>query len=153
MSLMRPFTDIQSQMDRLFSDISQSIGLPYEVSTSRQVEPLGGRMWMPSIEISENDNDIKISAEIPGVKPEEIDVEVSGNQVTISGEYRHEEKRTEGRNVHRSEFRYGRFLRRIPLPSEVKSENAKAEFHHGILELTLPKAEESKRRKLKIQSK
>lgn len=149
MSLIRPLVEMQSQMDRLFSDLTQSVGFPTrEEFTRSATEP---RIWMPPIEVSETEEEYCIYAEIPGVKPDDLNVEVTGNILTISGESR-EEHREEKRNIHRCEIQYGRFLRRIPLPGEVRSENAKAEFKNGLLELHLPKAEESKRKRIKVSA-
>lgn len=151
MSLIRPLVEMQNQMDRLFGDITQGFNFPREEYGTR-LHPQEQRVWMPAIELSETDNEYVLSAEVPGVQPDKLDIEVTGNILTISGESQSERKE-EGRNVHRSEFRYGRFLRRIQLPGEVKSENAKAEFKNGVLELHLPKSEAGKSRKIKVQSK
>lgn len=152
MSLSRPIVDLQTQMERLFGDLTQGFGFPNREEMAGRYLPSGELKWIPAIEVSETENEVAVRVEIPGVKPENIDVEVVSNILTVSGEVR-EEKRDKEANVHRTEFRYGRFLRRIPLPTEVKSDNAKAEFHDGILELKLPKAEESKRKRIKVTTK
>ncbi len=88
-------------------------------------------------------------AEIPGIEGKDLDVQVSKEAVSIAGETRHESK-TEDRGYFRSEFRYGKFQRTIPLPVPIKNDQVKAEFKNGILTLTLPKVEEAKNRVVKI---
>ncbi len=146
MAMTRPFTDIRDQMDRLFSELTEDLGFRPMLRRTP-----GQEAWIPPVELSETENEYVIKAEMPGVKPEDIDVDVVGNNVTICGETR-EEKEEQGKNIYRSELRYGQFMRRVPLPGNVKSENAHAEFHHGLLELHLPKMEESKRKKIKVQT-
>lgn len=104
----------------------------------------------PSVEFTEDKDNYYVKAEIPGMNKEEIDIEVKENELILSGEYKrkHEEK---GEHVYRSEFRYGNFLRSIPLPDKIKTDQAKAAYKDGILEITLPKAEESKEKTVKLK--
>jgi HSP20 family protein len=111
----------------------------------------GGGLSLPTDLIETKDNVIvKMSA--PGVKPEEIDISVVGDTLTIKGEMKGEERFEEG-NYIRKERHFGSFQRAFSLPTSVASDKAKAEFENGVLTLTLPKAEEAKPKSIKITMK
>jgi HSP20 family protein len=105
-----------------------------------------------AIDIYETADSVVVKTSVPGVKPEEIDITITGNTVTIAGETKAEEK-VEEENYIRRERRYGRFSRSVTLPSGVKTEKAEATFEHGLLTLTIPKAEEAKPKVIKVKSK
>lgn len=104
---------------------------------------------LPRVDIIDRDNEIVLRAEVPGVEKEDLDVSVTGNTVTIKGSTRHEEKEDKG-DYHRSEIRRGSFSRKVGLPAAVDSDKASANFKDGILELTLPKVEKSRRKSITI---
>lgn len=106
--------------------------------------------WMPSVDISETDTEIQVRAELPGLDSKDIEVSVSGDILTIKGEKK-EKKETKEESYHSRERYYGSFQRSVRLPVQVKSEEAKADFKNGILNLTLPKAESAKSRKIEIK--
>jgi len=121
-SLMRRMTE---EMDRVFAEASM-----------RQLQD-DGADWAPAIEVAERDNKYIVRAELPGLKPEEVDVEVSGNELILQGERKFErEENREG--VRRTERHYGHFYRAIPLPDEVNPEQVKAKCENGVLEVTIP---------------
>ena len=101
--------------------------------------------WMPAVELQETDESLVLSAQLPGLKASDLNVEVTREAVSIKGE-RRQEKKTE----HYSEFRYGSFQRVIPLPVAVENDQVKAEFIDGILKLTLPKVKEARNRVVKV---
>ncbi len=107
-----------------------------------------GMGWRPNI--AENDIDIIIKAEIPGIDPKDIDISLAGETVTIKGEKK-EEKENKGKHYHRVERSYGSFTRTIDLPTPVMTDKVKAEDHHGVLEITLPKMEKSKAKKISVK--
>lgn len=140
-----PFRDVMSlrqAMDRLFED---SVVRP-------------ARLWPETgrgdflLDMYQTENDVVIKASLPGVKPEEVDISVTDDVVTISGEHKEEEEVKE-KDYLRKEQRYGAFSRYVPVPVSVKSDKAEAEFEDGILTLTLPKAEEVKPRQMKVKAK
>lgn len=147
MSITRwePFRDLISlreAMDRLFEE--------------SWVRPRAG-WFLPTegtlaVDIYETDDDVVVKTAVPGVKPEDIDITISGNTLTIAGETKAEEK-VEEENYIRRERRYGRFSRSVTLPSGVQGEKAEATFEHGLLTLTIPKAEEAKPKVIKVKSK
>ena len=106
----------------------------------------------PALDMYETDNDVIVEAVLPGVKAEEVDVQVAGNVLTIKGE-RKEEKKEEKASYIYQEQRYGSFCRSLTLPTEVDVDEAKAEFEHGVLTLTLPKSETVKPKFIKIKTK
>ncbi len=103
----------------------------------------------PGVDIIERDNEVVVKAEVPGVKKEDLDVSVTENSVTIKGCTSHEEKEDKG-DYYRSEIRSGSFSRTVALPANVDGDKAKATFQDGILELTIPKVEKSKRKTVTI---
>ena len=144
MSMIRwePFDEMMSMresMDRLFEDFF-----------SRRPRQAGPLVWQPAVEIWETDTDIMVKAELPGIDPKNVEVNVTGDVLTIKGEAKtaQEEKR---RNYYRRELRYGAFQRAIALPIEVKGDEAKATFRHGILEVKVPKAERVRPRSVKVE--
>ncbi len=110
-----------------------------------------GMGWDPDIDISETDNEIIVKAEIPGVDPKNIDISIVGNTLTIKGDKK-EEKEEKGKSYHRVERSYGSFSRKIEFPSHVKTEEVEAKNHHGVLEITLPKMEKAKTKKITVKT-
>lgn len=104
----------------------------------------------PVIDLEETDREVLVRAELPGMNKDEFNVEVTSDQIILRGEKKKqcEEK---DRDYHRVECSYGSFIRSIPLPCEVDSENAQAEYRNGVLEVHMPKIENGKRRKVEVQ--
>ncbi|MFB2898637.1 Hsp20/alpha crystallin family protein [Aerosakkonemataceae cyanobacterium BLCC-F50] len=136
----QPFSEMESlrrQMDRMFDELLEINQQP------------GNTNWTPAIELKDEQNQLILRAEIPGVEAKDLNIEVTREAVSISGEH-HSEKRTEDKGVYHSELRYGKFQRLVQLPVHVENEQVKAEFKNGILTLTLPKAEELRRKVFKV---
>lgn len=111
----------------------------------------GAGIWHPAVEVAERDGQLCIHAELPGLKPEDVKVEATDDALVIQGERKDEHEDNKG-GVYRSERRYGRFYREIPLPEGTKAEQAKASFRDGVLEVTLPLPEhKSNRREIPVQ--
>lgn len=147
MSITRwePFRDLISlreAMDRLFEE-----GWVWPRAGRRS--PLQETL---AIDIYETPDNVVVKTAVPGVKPEDIDITITGNTLSIAGETKAEEK-VEEENYVRRERRYGRFSRSITLPSGAQGEKAEATFEHGLLTLTIPKAEEAKPKVIKVKSK
>ena len=137
----RELNTIRQQMDRLFEDL-----MPTEPDF---LLPGNGSIWKPAIEIQETEKDSILKAAIPGIKAKDLDIEVTQEEVAISGEYR-EEKQTEEKAFFRSEFHYGNFQRIVPLPVPIQNDRVKSEFKDGILTLTMPKLEDAPRKVVKV---
>lgn len=134
-----PFAEIDTlrrQMDRMFDDLVGFNVLPQDT-------------WKPAIELVDNENSLKLRASLPGLEAKDLDISVTKENVTISGEHRYE-KTTEDKGYYHSEFSYGKFQRTVALPVLIKNEEVTAEFKDGILTLTLPKVEETKDKVVKI---
>ncbi len=103
-------------------------------------------------DVYQNQNDVIIELDIPGVKPEEIDITVENDVLTICGS-REDKKEVKREDYYKKEVRSGSFSRSIILPMQVKNDEAVAKFEKGVLKITLPKADEIKSRKIKIEAK
>jgi HSP20 family protein len=149
LNYLNPLTEIRDQIDRIFTDFTEEPRFP---SLSRMLENAPARTgaWLPPIEMTENDTDVLLKVALPGLKADDIHVEVVGNTLVLSGEYRRESKRDE-KHVHRSEFHYGHFRRTVPLPEYVRGEATAADFKDGVLALRVPKVEESKRKRIEVR--
>jgi HSP20 family protein len=140
------FSNPFSMMRRLSEEMDRSFGRFF----SREE---GGSFWSPAIEVSQNEGQLKVHAELPGLKPEDVHVEVANDQLIIQGERKYESDE-KNKGVYRSERRYGQFYRAIPLPEGTNTEQAKAQFKNGVLEITIPIPEQkSSRRQIAIESK
>lgn len=102
------------------------------------------------VDVTENDDNYMVKASLPGLKPEDLDVTVQENVVTIKGEIKAEEENKDER-YHVRERRWGSFQRSIMLPTGVDANNVQADYENGILKLTLPKTQEAKPRRIQIQ--
>lgn len=102
----------------------------------------------PSIDLRETENEVILQADLPGVNREDLDVTVDERAVILKGESKRDEIREE-KGYHLTERRYGSFQRTVPLPVEVKSEQATARYRNGVLEVRIPKAETAKKRGFK----
>jgi HSP20 family protein len=145
MALIRwePFREVESlqkEMNRLLDRI-----VPTDVGNGEKV----GLSFIPAAEITETPEAVQLKLEIPGMEAKDLNVEVTADSLTINGE-RKSEIKTEEEGFTRTEFRYGKFHRVIPLPVQVDNTNVAAEYKDGILNLTLPKAEEEKNKVVKV---
>jgi HSP20 family protein len=107
--------------------------------------------WMPSVDVSETDEHFLVKAELPGLEAKDVDIDVSGDLLTIKGEKKTEEERKEESFYSRERF-FGAFQRAIRLPAGVNTDKVDATFKNGVLSITLPKTEESKRKKIEVKT-
>jgi len=142
-----PLARMRGEMDDLFDRFfPQSWG-------ASMTEALPAHFgWGPRIDLTESENEITVKAELPGVTPEDVNVEIVGNTLTIRGEKK-QEKREKLENCHYVERQYGAFRRTIQLPSSVDQDKGKATFKDGVLSLTLPKHPEAKPKRIAVQAK
>jgi len=142
-----PFYAMRQEMDRLFDDFWGGSGLA----------PLGGFMerysvFNPRVDVTENDKEIKVATELPGLDEKDVEVSLSNDMLTISGEKK-AEKEDKGENYYRLERSYGSFRRAIPLPTEIEADKVEATFKNGVLQITLPKLHPGEGMRQKIQIK
>lgn len=111
----------------------------------------GAYNWAPSVDISETDDNFEVRAELPGVAKDDLHVSVKDNLLTLSGEKR-QENVDDTQNYRRAERRYGHFQRRFTLPSEVDTDDIKADYTDGVLTLSIPKPEAAKPTEIPIST-
>lgn len=138
---LSPFEMMERQFENLF-------GRPFATwgPVRRFIAP---EELTPSVDIYEEDGDVVLKAEMPGIRKEDIEVNITDHTVTISAEKKKEEK-IEDKNFYRQERFYGAVTRSFEIPSDVKADQVKAKFKDGVLEVRLPKTEEAKKKAQKI---
>ena len=113
----------------------------------------GMTVWAPAVDVRETNDEIQVTAELPGLAPEDVSVTVENGVLTISGEKKQEvQEGKEDSNYYLYERRYGRFERSFSLPRTVNAEQVKARFDNGVLTIALPKAETAKPKKVQIEA-
>ena len=136
----REMMTLREAMDRLFDDAF--------------TRPLSLRdAWsVPAIDMYQTDDEIVVKAALPGIKTDEVQINITGEVLTLKGEMKHEEDKKE-KAWHIHEQRWGSFERSVVLPTDVVADKAKADFENGILTITLPKADEVKPRTITVKAK
>jgi HSP20 family protein len=133
---------LSDRMQRLLSETLGGLDWQYRDSAAAS--------WVPAVDIFEEPESIHITAELAGVKPEDIEISLEGNLLTIRGTKRQEaEEKTE--RVHRYERTYGAFERSFTLPASVEAKDIKANYDNGVLTVTLPKSEKAKPRQIEVE--
>ncbi len=139
----REVVSLREAMDRL---LDEAFTRPLSLSLGENLA------WMPQIDMYQTEDKVVVKATVPGVKPEDLHITVTGDVLTIRGEVKQEEEIKDA-SYHIRERRYGTFSRSLPLPVPVVIDKAKAEFENGILTLTLPKAEEVRPKTIEVKAK
>ena len=146
-SALSPF----DEMDRLFDNFFKQGWLqPRQWQWPEWAElnaPFEGRT--PKVDLVERDNEIEVTAELPGVKKDDLDISLTNNSLTIKATTEQEKEDKEG-EFHRREISRGSFVRTLALPADVDREQAKAKFEDGLLKLTVPKMQPAKRHSIKV---
>ena len=137
---------LQREMNRLFDDFFPGFGFP----TLWEPEERALSRFSPKVNVSETDKEIKVSAELPGMDKDDINVELDDTALTIRGEKKEEHEEKE-KDCYRREQCYGAFHRVVSLPTEVDANSAKAKFKKGVLTIALPKLEEDRSAKKTIE--
>jgi len=134
-----PLARLHNEMDDLFDGFFRGLDRPFS----------GYKTW-PLVDVAEHNDSFEVRAEVPGCKPEEIEISVYGNTLTISGE-KQQRKEEKDKNYYHMESTYGSFRRDIALPTDVDSSKVEATYKDGVLSITLPKAEVSKAVKVQVK--
>ena len=142
-----PIFDLRHEMARMFEDLERLTGFE-----SFEGEMMPAHAFLPALDISETKDQICITAELPGMNKEDVEISAEGNSLVLSGEKKEQQEQREG-GYHRSERYYGAFSRRVTLPCEVNFYKADATFKNGVLTVMLPKTEKAKLRHKKIEIK
>jgi len=124
--------ELRSRMDRMFGEIGES-------------------RWMPPIDVVRDNGNIVVRADVPGIKPEEVKVEVEDDILTVSGEH-DETKEEKDRDYLRRERRYGSFSRSLALPTGVEVKDIKATTHDGVVEVTIPLPKQPEKKKIEVKT-
>ena len=137
----REMMTLREAMDRLFDD-----------AFTRPLSLSGNNWSIPAVDMYQTENEVVVKAALPGIKADEVQLNVTGEVLTIKGETK-QENETKEKAYHIREQRWGAFERSIVLPTEVVADKAKADFENGVLTITLPKAEEVKPKTINIKTK
>jgi HSP20 family protein len=138
---MREMMTLREAMDRLFDD-----------AFTRPLNIRDGGGSAPAVDMYQTDDEVVVRVALPGFQADEVQINVTGDVLTLRGEQKHEEEKKE-KAWHIREQRWGSFERSIGLPTEVTADRANADFENGILTITLPKAEEVKPRTITVKAK
>ena len=133
----------------LTHDPLQNLRFFEDAVTRLMSEPRASRPWSPAVDIVETENELVVKADLPDVKPEDLDIRVENNILTIRGQRRFEKKVNED-NYLRVERAYGSFSRSFSLANTVNTEAIKADYKDGVLSLSVPKREEAKPKQIKV---
>lgn len=139
----KDFGTLQERINGMFDDTMRAL-YPHEG------EELERGTWMPAVDIHETEDGYVVKADLPGMKREDIQIDLKDNTLQIKGEKKFEEKVSKD-NYIRTERAYGTFVRSFTLPHNVDPEKIKASYRDGVLELTLPKKEEAKPKQIKVE--
>jgi HSP20 family protein len=143
-----PFLALRERMDRLIDEFTGGYGAwPFSWDI-RSMEWRTGA-FMPSVDIKDKENEIRIEAELPGVSEKDVELSLSGDSLIIRGEKKHATEEKE-KGYYRAERSYGSFERSIPLPVDVDRDKVEATFKNGVLNITLPKTKEAIQQTKKI---
>src|SRR5689334_11049924 len=137
-----PFVSLQRHMNRLFEDFWRGADVPSPFGASAE-----WAAFNPRIDIEERDGELQVTAELPGMEQKDFDLSLAGDTLILRGEKREEREDKAGGWHERS---YGRFERAIPLPAEVDTQHASAEFKNGVLRVHLPKSPEAREQSKRI---
>jgi HSP20 family protein len=138
---VREMMTLREAMDRLFDD-----------AFTRPISLRDGGWTSPAVDMYQTDDEVVVRAALPGFKADEVQINVTGDVLTLRGETKHEEEKKD-KAWHIREHRWGSFERSIALPTEVTADKAVADFENGILTITLPKAEEVKPKTISVKAK
>jgi HSP20 family protein len=138
-----PFKDLvtlREKMNRLFEEAFTGRG---------EEKDLVSGTWTPSVDIYETENSLVLTAEVPGIKEDDVEIKIEDNTLILQGE-RKFEKETKEESYHRIERSYGSFYRSFTLPSSIDQDKIQAEHENGVLRITMPKKPEMKPKKVKV---
>ena len=142
---LSPFGEMERYFDEIFHQPFQLFGRPMWP----RVQFENQEVISPTVDIFEEGKEVVVKAEIPGLKKDDINIDISENRMTISGEKK-QEKKVDRKDYHRIECSYGSFCRSFRLPDTVNSDKAKASFKDGVLEIRMPKSNTGKKKKITI---
>jgi HSP20 family protein len=141
---LSPLNDLRSEINRVFDSFFRE---PFGAMT----ESFGWGQLAPSLNVSETDNEVTVHAELPGVDPKDLDITVTADRITISGEKKETIEKNEA-NYHHKEIRSGKFSRTVTLPNGIDTENVAADHKNGVLTVRLKKSQAAAAKKISVNS-
>ena len=141
-SPIHDFALLQNRLNSIFSDFTQNEG--------GQGESLAAGNFVPAVDVYEDAQQVVLKLEVPGVKQEDLDINVENHRLTVKGERKFDSQQKE-ENYHRIERRFGSFTRSFTLPQTVDMENVKAQYEAGVLTISIGKKAEAKPKQVKIE--
>ncbi|HEY2994166.1 MAG TPA: Hsp20/alpha crystallin family protein [Methylomirabilota bacterium] len=150
MERWRPFgaTDLWEPFSNV-SDIQGEVNRLFDTFLGRPMTGPSGHAWLPAVDMHETKDDLVLNVELPGVSEKDVTVSITGDLLSIKGERRWNDEAKDRQYLH-TERAYGQFERLVQLPMAVQADKVKASYRDGVLQITLPKAEELKSREIKI---
>ena len=137
----RPIQELKKEMDRIWQDFFGKSLAP--------AEKWEGVEWIPAVDVSETEDAVIVKVDVPGVKPEDMEISLVDNVLVIKGEKKREEEEKK-ENFYKMERFYGSFMRSIQLPCEIEEDKIEASYKDGVLKIVLPKKPEEKKKVIKI---
>jgi HSP20 family protein len=146
---MRDIMSMEREFNKIFNSLERKFGFGNGDNENQEFD---NAVWMPMTDILEDDNQYYLNIDLPGIKKEDVKINYSNGQLSISGERKQEnvEKNTK---YHRAERSYGKYYRSFTLPQKIKENEIDAEFKDGQLKISIPKSEEAKPKQLEIKVK
>jgi len=149
--MTRTLVPWKAQLPQFFGNFEREVESLFEHFFANGNAALGIQAFAPRTTVAETDNAYEVEADLPGMKPEDVQVEMRGNELWLTGE-RKQEKEEKGKNFHRVEQEYGRFERVIPLAAPVSGDKIKAHYQNGVLKVTVPKSEAARPKRVPIST-
>ena len=143
---LSPMVALRSEVDRLFDSFFR------EPFGALDWPSWGAGRWSPAVDVAENDKEVTVRAELPGIDPKDLEVSVLGNQLVLSGEKK-ESSETKEKGFYHSETRYGSFHRTVPLPEGLDTEHVDAQYANGVLTLHLKKTAPTTAKRIEVKTK
>lgn len=148
---VEPRRKVVSLRDMMNKMIEESFLDPFDIISSNLSMIPEKKMSFPKVDISETEKEIKITANVPGIDSDKIDIDVGDDYISISGRTEREEE-DKDKKIYRYEREYGEFRREFSLPAKVKKDEVSAKVKNGVLTVVLPKAKEDKKNKIKVKA-
>jgi len=146
MTVWNPFREMENMLERYTQATGRGL------SASNSDSDLGMPEWSPTVDIEENDDNFKVTADLPGVKKDDIEVRLDNGVLSITGEKRVDKETGKGTRQHRTERFRGTFSRRFSLPSSIDADKVNADYKDGVLTLAIPKVESEKPKSVEIKA-
>jgi len=144
---VRDLLNVEREFNRMFNTLGSRFGITHKGDIDEEYD---NAVWMPLTDISEDNDNFYLKADLPGIKKEDVKISYTDGTISIGGQ-RSQEKETKEKKFHRIERSYGKYYRSFNVPTEIKEDKINAEFKDGQLTITIPKADEVKPKEIDIK--